>query len=48
MTKGQRGCRDNAPAERVLIRVQDEVPQRDFVLRKARADLAPVLLDQGG
>ena len=38
----------DAPAEGVLVGVEDEVPYRDGVLGEARADLAPVLLDQDG
>ena len=46
------GTHDGVPvdprAERVLVGVQHEVPHRDAVLGEARADLAPVLLDQDG
>ncbi len=38
----------DAPAEGVLVSVEDEVPYRDGMLGEARADLAPVLLDQDG
>jgi hypothetical protein len=38
----------DAPAEGVLVGVEDEVPDRDGMLGEARADLAPVLLDQDG
>jgi hypothetical protein len=36
----------NAPAEGVLVSVEDEVPYRNGMLGETRADLAPVLLDQ--
>jgi hypothetical protein len=36
----------DTPAEGGLVSVQDEVPDRDGLLSKARADLTPVLLDQ--
>ena len=36
----------DAPAEGGLVGVEDEVPDRDGMVGEARADLAPVLLDQ--
>jgi hypothetical protein len=36
----------DTPAEGVLVSVEDEVPNRDGMFGEARADLAPVLLDQ--
>lgn len=40
------GVARDAPAEGVLIGMEDEVPDGNGVLGKARADLVPVLLDQ--
>ena len=44
----ENGVALNAFPERVLVSVEDEVPDRNGVLSEASADLAPVLLDQVG
>lgn len=42
------GVARDARAEGVLVGMEDEVPDWNGMLGKARADLAPVLLDQDG
>ena len=48
MGRGQEECPLDAPAEGVLVSLEDEVPYRNGMVSEARADLAPVLLDQDG
>ena len=44
--KVQMPCPLDPPAKGVVVSAEDEVPYRDGVLGEARADLAPVLLDE--